>query len=162
MSLDAVLDRLSCEEPADRVPDSVTLPGPVDDVDERAAIIAIEAGAPSDWADALARLDPRRPPVDLAGERWRLLLDDAGRMIDEGGAARAQACGWSAADILGCVTIEAGAAVYRNALLWRINGGGLLTLDVKRAVVETADGQRVVYAPTPERPPAWTKATRST
>jgi hypothetical protein len=37
----------------------------------RAAIMGYGIGAPRDWAEALARLDPAQPPADVPDGRWR-------------------------------------------------------------------------------------------
>src|SRR6516165_10617401 len=38
--------------------------------EERAAIVEYEGGAPRPWAEALARLDPGKPPGDVPPRRW--------------------------------------------------------------------------------------------
>ena len=62
--------------------------------DERAAIIEFDGGAPRAWAEALARLDPVCPPGDISPARWLQFIDDCGRFLDDGWAARAAALGW--------------------------------------------------------------------
>ena len=54
----------------------------------------VENGAPRDWAKALTRLDPARPPADVPDGRWRSFIDDCGVFLDSGWAARAAALGW--------------------------------------------------------------------
>jgi len=38
--------------------------------EERAAIAEYDGGAPRAWAEALARLDPNKPPGDVPPRRW--------------------------------------------------------------------------------------------
>ena len=73
-----------------------------DTEEERAAIIEYDGGAPRSWAEALARLDPKRPPCDMSPKRWLQFIDDCGRFIDEGWAARAEELGWGPLELFGC------------------------------------------------------------
>ena len=70
--------------------------------DERAAIIEFDGGASRTWAEALARLDPARPPCDTPAKRWLQFIDDCGRFIDDGWAPCAEALGWTPLDLFGC------------------------------------------------------------
>jgi hypothetical protein len=38
-----------------------------------------DGGAPQAWAEALARLDPDKPPGDVPARRWLCFIDDRGR-----------------------------------------------------------------------------------
>ena len=62
--------------------------------EERAAIVEYDGGAPRTWAEALARLDPSKPPGDVPSRRWLRFIDDCGRFLDGGWAERAAAFGW--------------------------------------------------------------------
>jgi hypothetical protein len=62
--------------------------------EERSAMIEVDGGAPRAWADALARLNPSNPPADVPPKRWLRFIDDCGRFVDNGWAARAAALGW--------------------------------------------------------------------
>jgi hypothetical protein len=46
--------------------------------EERAAIAEYDGGAPRAWAEALARLDPNKPPSDVPPQRWLRFIDDCG------------------------------------------------------------------------------------
>ena len=70
--------------------------------DERAGIIEFDGGAPRAWAEALARLDPNKPPGDVPPRRWLRFVDDCGRFLDGGWAERAAAFGWGPLDLFGC------------------------------------------------------------
>jgi hypothetical protein len=71
-------------------------PGPAaqddrtDTEEERSAIVEYDGGVPRDWAEAMARLDPRKPPSDVPPRRWLRFIDDCGRFLDGGWAPRAQ------------------------------------------------------------------------
>jgi hypothetical protein len=65
--------------------------------EERAAIVEYDGGAPRAWAEALARLDPARPPCDIPPKRWLCFIDDCGRFLDDGWLPCAEALGWGAA-----------------------------------------------------------------
>src|SRR5262249_18035368 len=62
--------------------------------DERAAIVEHDGAAPRAWAEGFARLDLSKPPADVPPKRWLRFIDDYGRFLDGGWAARAAALGW--------------------------------------------------------------------
>ena len=70
--------------------------------EERAAIIEYDGGAPRAWAEALARLGPNNPPLDMSPQRWLRFIDDCCRFVDDGWAARAGALGWGPHQLFGC------------------------------------------------------------
>lgn len=87
--------------PAQRLVQSVSSALPVSDVslsgpswtdaeEERAAIVEYDGGAPRAWAEALARLDPNKPPGDVPPKRWLQFVDDCGKFIDDGWATSAE------------------------------------------------------------------------
>jgi hypothetical protein len=69
--------------------------------EERAAIVEYDGGAPRTWAEALARLDPTKPPIDVPPQRWLRFIDDCGRFLDLGWAPKAAALGWGPLDLSG-------------------------------------------------------------
>jgi hypothetical protein len=91
--------------------------------DERAAVIEHDGGAPQDWAEALARLDLASPPADVPPRRWLAFVDDCGRFLDAGWAARAAALGWSPLDLFGCNRERPYGRIDHMGLLWLLNGG---------------------------------------
>jgi len=54
-----------------------------DAIDERAAIIEFEAGAPREWAEQFARVLYQRRPAGVAELDWTWFVTTCGRMIDE-------------------------------------------------------------------------------
>jgi hypothetical protein len=53
-----------------------------DAVEERAAIVEFEAGAPREWAEEFARFCIQRRPAGLSDAQWAQFLDVAGQFID--------------------------------------------------------------------------------
>jgi hypothetical protein len=108
--------------------------------DERASIIEFDGGAPRAWAEALARLDPNKPPGDLPPRRWLRFIDDCGRFLDGGWAARAAILGWGPLDLFGCDCAKPFACINRAGLLWLLNGRKVLVLSADAAAIATASG----------------------
>lgn len=115
------------------------------DLEERAAIIEHDGGIPRSWAEALARLDPNRPPGDVPPRRWLRFIDDCGRFLDNGWAARAAVLGWGPLDLFGCDRERPFARVDHLGLLWLLNGGTVLELHRDQAILETERGSRQRY-----------------
>jgi len=113
--------------------------------EERAAIAEYDGGAPRAWAEALARLDPNKPPGDVPLQRWLRFIDDCGCFLDAGWAERAAAFVWGPLDLFGCDRERPFAHVDHLALLWLLNGGSIVELHRDRAVIETAGGARQTY-----------------
>lgn len=113
--------------------------------DERAAIIENDGGAARVWAEALARLDPARPPCDVSPMRWLCFIDDCGWFIDEGWAARAEALGWGPLDLFGCNRDKPFARISRAGLLWLLAGRKLSALTADTAAITTPSGGHVTF-----------------
>jgi hypothetical protein len=113
--------------------------------EERVAIIEYDGGAPRIWAEALARLDPTRPPCDISPRRWLRFIDDCGRFIDEGWAARAEALGWGPLDLFGCDRMKPFARLDQAGLLWLIDGQKLLALTADTAAIATPSGSKLTF-----------------
>ena len=125
---------------SERAPDTWT-----DGQEERAAIAEYDGGAPRAWAAALARLDPNIPPGDVPLRRWLRFIDDCGRFLDCGGAARAAALGWGLLDLFGCDRERPFARLDHLGLLWLLNGGKIVELHRDKAIIETEGGARQTY-----------------
>ena len=113
--------------------------------EERAAIVEHDGGAPRAWAEALARLDPNKPPRQVTLERWWRFIDDCGRFLDAGWAARAAALGWGPLHLFGCDRKRPFARLDHRGLLWEVNGGRLIVLYRDGAIIETLRGDRLRY-----------------
>lgn len=111
--------------------------------EERAAVI--KYSAPRAWAEALARLDPNKPPTGVPPERWLRFIDDCGRLLDAGWAECAAALGWGPSDLFGCDHKRPFARVDNMGLVWFVNGGTILALHRDGAVIETRMGARQSY-----------------
>jgi hypothetical protein len=112
---------------------------------ERAAIIEYDGGAPRAWAEALARLDPNKPPGDVPPQRWLRFIDDCGRFLDAGWAEPAAAFGWGPLDLFGCDREHPFARVDHLGLLWLVNGGRIIELQRDKAILETERGAPQSY-----------------
>jgi hypothetical protein len=107
-----------------------------DEIEERAALVEEGTGAPREWAEAFARLDAAHPPGDIPAPRWRQFIDDAGRFLDKGSAARAKALGWSPLELFGCDRHRPLARVDNTGLIWLLRGRRLLALTAEAAIIE--------------------------
>jgi hypothetical protein len=113
--------------------------------EERAAIAEYDGGAPRVWAEALARLDPACPPCDIPPMRWLQFIDDCGRFLDEGWAARAEALGWSPLELFGCNRDKPFARISQTGLLWLLEGRKLLALTADIAAIATHSGGKLTF-----------------
>jgi hypothetical protein len=112
---------------------------------ERAAVIEYDGGAPRAWAEALALLDPNKPPSDVPARRWLCFIDDCGCFIDCGWAERATSLGWGPLDLFGCDRERPFGRVDHMGLLWLLDGREIIELHRDRATIETPSGARQVY-----------------
>jgi hypothetical protein len=124
----------------ERVPDTWD-----DTEEERAAVVEFDGGAPRAWAEALARLDPSKPPADVPPRRWLRFIDDCGRFLDGGCAGKAAGFGWGPLDLFGCDRERPFARIDRLGLLWLLKGGTVRELHRDRAIVETTGGALQTY-----------------
>jgi hypothetical protein len=115
------------------------------DLEERAAIIEYDGGIPRSWAEALARLNPARPPCNIPPARWLQFIDDCGRFLDGGWATRAAVLGWGPLDLFGCDRERPFARVDHLGLLWLLNGGAVVELHRDQAILEAECGARQRY-----------------
>lgn len=119
---------------------------------ERAAIIEYDGGAPREWAEALARLDVSTPLSDVPPKRWLRFIDDCGNFIDNGWARRAAKIGWTAFDLFGCDRSKPFARIDRCGLLWLLDGRQLRALTAETAVIENASGSSATFYRRPHKP----------
>jgi hypothetical protein len=119
---------------------------------ERAAIIEYDGGAPREWAEALARLDPAAPPGDVPPKRWVQFIDGCGHFIDNGWDQRAAELGWTPFDLFGCDRYKPFARVGRCGLLWLLDGRHLRILTTDTAVINTPKGSSLTFYRRPREP----------
>ena len=106
---------------------------------------AIVFGVPKEWEEALACLQPDRPPGDMPPKRWEQFIADARRLIDEGFAAQAAALGWTALDLFGCNNTKPFARIDQMGLVWLITGGRVASISASAAIIEAPTGSRQTY-----------------
>jgi hypothetical protein len=109
--------------------------------EERAAVIEYDGRAPRNWAEALARLDPDKPPSGVSPHRWQRFINDCGRFLDGGWAEKAAALGWGPLQLFGCDR-KRPSYVPNRGLLWEVNGGTVVDLRRDRAIIEIRGGAR--------------------
>jgi hypothetical protein len=112
---------------------------------ERVAIIAEGSGAPIEWCEGFARLDPDHAPGDVPPQRWLTFVDDCGTFLDAGFAAQAAALGWGPLDLFGADDVRPFARIDKAGLLWLLHGDRLIALTADTAIVETSTGVRQTY-----------------
>jgi hypothetical protein len=112
--------------------------------EERAAIIEYDGGVPRAWAEALARLDPNRPPVGVLPKYWLRFINACGRFVDGGWHQKAAALGWGPLELFGCSRDHPFRDVDRMGLLWRIGDYEVEALTRDTACVTTPGG--MLYA----------------
>ena len=119
---------------------------PFTDVEEeRAGIVEYDGGAPRAWAEGFARLDPSKPPTEVPQERWLRFIDDCGRFLDAGWAARAAALGWGSLDLFGCDRERPFVRSDHKGLLWLVNGSAIIELNKHGARIQTKKGTPQSY-----------------
>jgi hypothetical protein len=116
-----------------------------DTEEERGAILEHDGGAPRAWAEGFARLNPNKPPADVPPRRWLRFIDDCGRFLHGGWAARATALGWGPLNLFGCDRERPFARVDHLGLLWLVKGGNIVELHRDRAILDTESGVRQTY-----------------
>ena len=131
--------------------------------DERAAIVEDGAGVPREWAEAFARLDLLARRQGESGNRWRQLMNDAGRFVDQWGV-EAATLGWSAIDVFGVGTNRCDVDPTPAGLLPLIRGGVVESIGHDRATIRMSDGGSVVCLrrPRTNRSSDWARADSST
>jgi hypothetical protein len=117
--------------------------------DECAGILEFDGGVPRAWAEGFARLDMGQPPADVPPKRWIQFVDDCGRFLASGWAAKAETLGWGPLDLFGCDRVKPCARIDRAGLLWLLNGRKLLALTANAAAIATASGGSLTFRKIP-------------
>jgi hypothetical protein len=112
--------------------------------EERAALIEIGSDVPRAWAEGFARLDPGRVPSGFSEARWRRLIDDGGRFLDDWGPTAAE-LGWSARDVFGLHADEPTLRLDAMGLAALIDGGVVVAVTTVSATIRAASGHELVY-----------------
>lgn len=102
----------------------------VPDFDERAAILEHEGGHPRPWAEAMARLECTLWPSEQ-DERWRQVLDDAGRFLDQW-REPAERLGWKPRQVLD----------PQSGIIWHVQGDSIETVNSGHVIVCRRNGTR--------------------
>jgi hypothetical protein len=139
-------------EQIEQRPDAVTAAQDdlwTDAKEERAAIVEHDGGSPRAWAEALAQLDPAKPPADVPLARWQQFIDDCGRFLDLGWANRAEALGWRPSELFGFDRERPLARYEHMGLLWILQGGKLVALTAQTATIDTLTGSLQTYRRVP-------------
>lgn len=117
---------------------------PPHDTEERAAIIEEGAGVPRKWAEGVAQLSTMPAPAGVPVQRWRLLIDNAGRFIDRW-ATQAATLGWDTASVFGCHAGKPHERIDVQGLVWLIGSGEVIAITSETAAIRTAGGPIVTY-----------------
>jgi hypothetical protein len=126
--------------------------------EEPAAIAVHDGDIPRAWAEALARLEPTRPPKNVPPRRWERFVHDVRLFLNGPFRAVAMSLGWGPYDLFGCDRNRPYARIDRAGLLWLLDGHQLLVLSENTATIETRTGGRQTFRrkpPEPGRVLAW-------
>jgi hypothetical protein len=97
------------------------------------------------WRQALASLDPRRPPGDVPGNRWLEFLEDAHRFLQGRWVTSALELGWEAEDFFGCDPSKPYARIDRLGLVWLLRGRPITAMTADKAAFSTTSGRALTY-----------------
>jgi hypothetical protein len=132
-----------CITPAGAWTDACKAPGAINDH---------SGGAVAEWAAALARLDPNKPPGDVPPVRWGRFIDDARQFLASDWPRQATELGWTALDLFGCHSVAPYARHDCKGLVWSLGewgGGTLAVITAETAVIERPTGSRQTFYRSP-------------
>jgi hypothetical protein len=121
------------------------------DLDERAAIVECSAGVRRLWAEGFAALCAMPPPTGISAERWRRIIDAAGKFLDTWTGA-AIACGWGGLDLFGCHPTRPNARFDAMGLVLLLDRCEVVGIDEQGADLVTTAGARQRYRRRPLPP----------
>jgi hypothetical protein len=113
-------------------------------VEERAALVEYSADVARDWAEGFAGLDLSVPPRGFSRARWRMIIDDGGRFLDQW-ADEAARLGWQATDVFGVHPLTPSARFDAMGLVPLIGGGVVISINERNATIRSPGGQLLVY-----------------
>jgi hypothetical protein len=124
--------------------------------DERVTIAEFEGGIPHAWAEGFARLQMTAYPAAMRPDRWRQMIDDAGRFLDRW-AAKAAALGWDTASVFGVHADRPIERVDCAGLVWLLRGNDIEAISPSVARIRTRSGAVQIYDRRPQSPsvPLW-------
>ncbi len=131
----------------------------LDRYEERAAIVQEGSGCPAEWAEGFATLDTSHPPAGVTLDRWRQVLDDAGKFLDAWGI-KAHALGWDVPSIFGCCPRKPDQRLDCMGLAWLISGREIVAITATSAAIKCKSGNILTYRRRPDeaaqgRVPIW-------
>jgi hypothetical protein len=99
------------------------------------------------WREAIAALDPGKPPPGMPAARWRNFLADCGMFFadDPGWGELALECGWSDFQLLGANRRKPYARIDQCGLLWLVNRARIEDLGESHCVLVSVTGARSTY-----------------
>lgn len=80
------------------------------------------------WVEGAARLQSMPCPSSVEDRRWRRLIADTAKFLDQGWAAKASALGWAAADLWGCHPRHPMQRLDLAGALWLLGGDEITTI----------------------------------
>ena len=101
------------------------------------------------WRNALSRLNPSSPPVQLSPERWRRMIEDAGRFLT-GWGDQAVALGWSELDLFG-VSPRFARRLDRDGVIYALEGRAVLAITADAATIDQGSAKPTRYYRTEKR-----------
>lgn len=113
------------------------------DQEERAAIVEFDAGIPREWAEGFARLCEMPRPHGFSPQRWRQLLDDAGKFMDCW-ASRVAALGWTTEEVFGVHPVAPDARQDAKGLVALIGGHQVVAVSASTITTFTQSKCRLV------------------
>jgi hypothetical protein len=114
------------------------------DPDERGALLEEGAGVPRSWAEGFAALCAMPPPTGISPERWRRIVDAAGKFLDTW-TGTATAFGWTDLDVFGCHAKRPDVRFDCMGLVTLLDRCEVVGVDEQGADLVTATGARQRY-----------------
>jgi hypothetical protein len=121
------------------------------DLDERAAIVEHDGGAPKTWAEGFAAMLAMPAPSGFSAQRWQRIVDATGTFLDRW-TDTAIDCGWSNLDVFGCDRDRPDARFDAMGLVLLLDRCEVVSIDEAGADLVTTTGARQRYRRRPLPP----------